>query len=460
MIPASLEDALKHYETQLLILEKKGSDLSPEAILELLLTRDGVDEVLQNSPATDHPTTHLLTLAHLDERLKQQAEAIAKTTDLRHWRDSFRPPKTAWWWWFEVSPTPYHWDRFDWLWGAISVSCLTVALSLVGDISSRFLVGGPDTFGALAVSTQSVLTLLAGGSALTKAGREANQRILVSLNIPRYFWHEISAVFSTLVLVGLVVFRLSLPQLAEQYNEWGYENFEEGQLTSAEYSYKRALRLNPDNIAAHYLLGLLYERLTQLDLARNEYQIAVQGNFIPAYNNLARLYILAGEPDTATVLLRQGFVLLEPIEQIDRIQQIEDVAERQAAFQFLGFDPAQAETERSAILQTLGLQSGEAGIADVRYFMHKNLGWALLAQEDYVDAKTELTTAIEIAEQIPIDAVAAHCLLAQVLEAQGQLEAALAEWVTCLSQASLEDSDEAVWIKMARERLTAQKLPE
>ncbi|MFM6347303.1 MAG: tetratricopeptide repeat protein, partial [Dolichospermum sp.] len=124
------------------------------------------------------------------------------------------------------------------------------------------------------------------------------------LKIPERFWHEISAGFSFLLVIGLLGLRLSLPQIATQYNKWGLKNYKEGDWGSAEENYQRAIKLNPDDALAHFRLGVLYEELQKLDLARAEYQIAAQDNIPDAVNNLSRLYILnKNNPAAANLLL-------------------------------------------------------------------------------------------------------------------------------------------------------------
>jgi len=288
------------------------------------------------------------------------------------------------------------------LWSALAVLFLVASLSLLVDISTRFLSGGPDTLGALAVITQSTLTLLAAGGALTVAGREGFERILASLRIPKSLWKEAKLGFAAFVLLGLLLFRLSLPQIAISYNNSGLNHYQAGHLSSAQFDYTRALKLNPDYAEAHYNLGLLYEDLQDFDAAKAEYQIAVQGGLDAAYNNLARLYILSENYSAAIPLLLNGI------------------------------DLAQDDT--------------------VRYDMLKNLGWARLGQARYTEAETHLRDAIAIAD----DPAPAHCLLAQVLEAEGNRTGPLTEWENCLKYADGRNSDEDTWIGIARQRLEAE----
>lgn len=121
-----------------------------------------------------------------------------------------------------------------------------------------------------------------------------------------------------------------------------------------------------------YRLGQIYTALQKNELARNEYEIAAQGGYPAAYNNLARLYILEKEYSAAVQLL------------------------------LLGLDAN----------ELLTWQSGNKD--DRKYLLLKNLGWARLGQNRYAEAKSHLLEAIELDNNI----AAAHCLLAQVYEGE------------------------------------------
>ncbi|MGJ3250664.1 MAG: tetratricopeptide repeat protein [Elainellaceae cyanobacterium] len=429
-------DAISHYEAKLAALEQASPHPSAELVLNVLIIRDAIATTLTDLSSI--PTEHLVTLADLDERLKLQGEVIAQQVNLDQWRKSFNSAQDRWWWYFERREATHPWNRFNWLWTAVSVTCLTIALSLVGDVSSRFVTGGPDTLGALAISTQSVLTLLAGGSALTKAGREANQRVLSSLNIPNYYWHEISAGFSLLVLAGLVSFRFSLPWVATFYNTWGNESFEKGELMSAQYSYERALALNPAYLEPHHWLGVLYEDLNQFDNARTEYEIAAQGGFVLSSINLARLYIVNGEPSKA----------------IAQLIRAEDHLSN------LTRNPGDRYQRLIALAGSVEL---------VQYFLLRTQGWARVAQEDYGRATAHLEQAFELGETLLKDAQdhnqtnlvnrllrtqsGIQCLLAQSSEASGNMDLAILQWRGCIAYANEEELGHDEWIRMARQRL-------
>ncbi len=398
MSTTNLGRTLERYSATLTALEEARPRPSAEQVLAVLKARDGVHAALTDT--AQDPVGGLIAIVQLDSRLKRQAERITHTAKLAEWRTSFNPPAQAWWWSLEA-PTS-RWDHFDWLWSALAIICLTISLSLAVDISSRFLSGGPDTWGAFAVIGQSVLTLLAAGGTLTKAGREAIERVLASLKVPTQFWQEANLGLAVLLLVALVMFRFSLPGIAVWYNDDGLKNHSAGRLTSAQFDYLRAIRLNPDYVEAHYNLGLLYEDLQQLDQARTEYRAAVQGGLAAAHNNLARLYILEEDYVAAVPLLKRGLLIAD--------------------------DEA------------------------VKYDLHKNLGWVRLGQARYDEARVELQVAIAfVADQAP-----AHCLLAQVLEGYDDTAGARGEWEICLKYADPMRPDEDTWIGLARQRLAGE----
>lgn len=400
----SLDGALQRYAEALDDLDQKSPDFSSNQVIAVLLARNEVFELLPQ--IKDRNPDVMLLLVQLDERLKHHGEAIAQTIDLPAWRDSLKPPDTHWWWGFQAPQIVHPRDRIDWLWSALSIACLTGALSLLGDISSRFLSGGPDTFGAIAISVQGVLTALAGGGALTRVGKESTQHVLMRLNIPRYLWAEVTTAFSGLVLIMLIGFRLALPILSSIYKESGINHYNNGNFTSATLDYERALKLHPNNAEANYWLGRLNEELNESQVAQNQYQIAVQANFVPAFNNLARLYILSGKNEAAVSLLLRG--------------------------QELTSDP------------------------QVRLFMNKNLGWARFNQQRYPEAEAALLEARAFAAEAGLgDRADISCLLAQVYDALQEPAPALQEWELCLTYANPQVPEEDGWLNMARRKLAA-----
>lgn len=412
-VDSSLDHSIELYAANLTVLEEAAPHASCEQILKVLVARDAV-RIALIAEKKDVVKESIMTLFELDSQLKKLEEVIAQGVNLASWRISLNPPPEAWWWYFP--PPIHHWDRLDWLWNSLTVASMTVSFSLLADIGPRFWAGGPTTVGAFAVIGPSVLSLLAGGGALTKTGRETIERLLVTFKVPKHFWQEVSCGAAALVLLGLVGFRFSLPQIATWYNEQGeqqqYPKENEGmtteKLASAEYNYKRALKLNPDYADPHFNLGRLYEMRQDLKKAHSEYQIAAQLGSVKAINNLARLYILDKKYANAAELLFNGLQSL----------------------------PTSQQSEQ-------------------KYYMHKNLGWARLGQKRYIDAQEELATAIELKNQLKRTDASPHCLMAQALENLGDNQGAMAEWRTCAQYATKYNLDEDTWLGMAQQRLNA-----
>ena len=398
MMNEQLDKALKLYKLRLTVLEEAAPQASKEQILDVLLARDKVQAALNNSDP--YATTSLMIINELDNRLKQQADVIHQQINLADWR-TIKNPKAESWWWFLQSSNQQE-GEYDWLLSPLSILCLTISLGLVTNIAPRFIVGGPDVAGALVVMGQSVVTLLAVGSVLTKAGQEGVERLLTCCKCPKRHWQTISFVASFALLLISIGFRLLLPQIAVLYHQRGLESYQKGRWTSAQSDYLRSLQLNPDYGAAHFHLGVLYEDLQEFDKARSEYRLALQAGNNRAYNNLARLFILDKKYPTAIPLLLQGQVL--------------------------------AKNDQ-----------------ELQYALLKNLGWVRLAQSRYPAAEGYLLNAIELIE----NRAPAHCLLAQVLDKQKKDKEALQEWESCLRYASSSLPDEDEWIWQAKQRLKA-----
>ncbi len=444
---------------------KPAPHIPSPIILDLLRARDAVQEVLEDK--TQDLSGKIVEIVEQDNRLKKQAKSIVRAVNLDDWRANFNPPAQAWWWFFE--PPPHKLNQFDWLWSGSSIVCLTAAISLLVNISSRFLSGGPDIPGAFAISIQSVLTLWAAQGSLTQAGNKRIEKLLQKLNIPKYLWKEVQLCFSVLLLLGLFGFYSMLPRFAVDYRKSGLEDYNAHLLANAESKYKRSLALNPNDPETHFYLGTLYEDLQNSQQARSEYEIAARGGYWDAYNNLARLYILGEKYAEAAFLLKQ---LVFKLEKQDANVELKNV--------------------------------------ELKFFLYKNLGWARLGQARLNDAEKRLVQAIDFADQYQAklesrekqareqvqkartqlqqahwlefvgakyklddaekeleDAKkevnkpeqmrgSAHCLLAQVLEKQDDANKkakAEEQWKKCKKHASSQSPEEDEWIYMARQRV-------
>jgi Tfp pilus assembly protein PilF len=264
----------------------------------------------------------------------------------------------------------------------------------------------------LTVSAQSILTLLAAGGALTKTGQEALKRGLKHSHCPEKYWPVLGFTGSVALVLGLFTCRQSLPQIATTfYTQPGIKSYRNGEWSTAEVQFNRALKLNAEDTQAHFQLGNLYEDLQLPDQARPQYQLAIQGGTPAAINNLARLNIRKKDYGAAVSLLLKAL-------ETDQKQ------------------PLDRKTKHAVL---------------------KNLGWARLKQENYADAEARLGEAIDLETKGPFnrDEIAdTHCLLAQVLDAQKETQAALAKWKTCNQNANITIPEQDEWVAIAQKRLT------
>ncbi|EGJ29018.1 MULTISPECIES: tetratricopeptide repeat protein [Moorena] len=403
-----LDEALKTYEIALEHLEDSASPMSEKQIIVVLNARDFVQAVGQ---AQVYPSYHQQKkLVALDVRLKQNAWQISKVIDFASWRTSLEPPDTAWWWHLETEAELARWQWWDWLWRGLSIAGWTANLGLLIDLLPRFLIAGTGFAGAVAIAFPSLLTVLQGISELTETGQEGFDKLLIRLGIPKHFHAEAQLGATELLLVILLGFHFYLPNFSNFSNKRGFEKYNQGQLASAEAHYQQALALNPDNVKAHYNLAFVYEDLQQFDKARTQYQFAVKGGFVKAYNNLGRLHILNNKPSLAIPLLLKGL----------------------------------AKAEQASI--------------KVKYDLMKNLGWARLKQQRWYEAEKFILGAVSLGSSQEgskriSNRGSAHCLLAQVYQGQNQKTKALNQWQKCCQFGSSANPDEDLWLGLAHKKL-------
>lgn len=386
------------------------ADLGADGALAALLARDALARLL----AAGDPLSlsSLRQVAALDATLREHGPALLRAITpaaWQQWRQACSAPPTHWWWDLDETQAPAR--RVSPAWGVAAGFCVLISFSLIVEIGIRFLSSGADFLGVFSSLFQIVVALLAT-STLTETGREALQRAFASLHIAPGKQHYWQLGFAALLLAALVAFRLSFPALARLYNERGVRLQQAGQITSAIAGYRRAVGLLPDYAQAHYNLATAYEDILAYDQAITEYQTAVEADpgLYLAYNNLARLY-----------MLRKG-----------------DFA---SALQLLD----------AGLRRQVDLPPDAYG--RVQYAFLKNRGWAYMGLRYLGLAEADLRAAVAQRS----DAAGAHCLLAQVLEAQAQATAT-GEWEACLRYYSPgEDPVEADWLGRAREILRAKE---
>ena len=121
-----------------------------------------------------------------------------------------------------------------------------------------------------------------------------------------WFWRVTLTAVILLPLLWIFWWR---PVLITQLNVRGIDMIEAGNYTRAIDTLKQAEALYPNDARTHYNLGNAYDLLRgNEDQAIQEYKttIRLDDKFWPAYNNLARLYILTGNPNAASSILSAG----------------------------------------------------------------------------------------------------------------------------------------------------------
>ncbi|MEM8638951.1 MAG: protein kinase [Cyanobacteria bacterium P01_G01_bin.54] len=199
---------------------------------------------------------------------------------------------------------------------------------------------------------------------------------------------------SAVVMVGAIAWPFAAPWISDQLNEQGYQAFIADNWSRAEHLFRWALRFDPQQAESHYYLGYFDEERDEIEQAMTRYQRAIdaQETFSRAYNNLGRLHLLNDNSDVAVKILEQGISIMED-------------------------DPQINDSNRSTL--------------------HKNLGWALKQRERLNESEQHLDRALNWESDRP----AAHCLLAQVYEAQDQMEEARTSWQTCYEYSAEQDQD-------------------
>ncbi|WP_299485938.1 tetratricopeptide repeat protein [Acaryochloris sp. IP29b_bin.137] len=431
---SAFNQLLNQYRVSLQIFDRPKAKFRPEEILNLLTCRDQIQVFL--AERSQLSSQQLLHLADLDCYLKKYEVLIATHLDLAAWQQLVNPPQTSWWW-FLRAPEPRHWwNEYDWLFNAGTLVVLTISASLITDTATRLFSGGIDLGSTLVISGQSLLALLAGGGALTQAGRQAYERILSRLRINKRYWQEASFTFALILVLGLAGIHSALPGFAETANRNGEAHYQNGKLDSARKDFNRAIALKPDFPKAHFNLALVHEDLQQIEEAKAQYQLVVTQKdllncntanaehcddltiWLQAHNNLAELNIVDENYGEAAPLLQAGLRKLE--------------------------------------------QNGNGETPEVtrlKYNLLKNLGWARLNQEFFTEAEKHL----QQAARIEPDAPDPFCMLAKLSEAKQENQKALLAWNKCLTKAQqnpivLETQPEVnQWVAQAQERLAAAR---
>ncbi|MDF0552517.1 protein kinase [Kamptonema sp. UHCC 0994] len=252
----------------------------------------------------------------------------------------------------------------------------------------------------------------------------------------RRFQHRVGLSL-TLAILGLGIYRLSFPWIAQHYYEQGLKAQQSQELDQAINYYETALKFNPKDSKIYNNIGLICKAKKDFVCAKTQYEKAIK---IDPFNPVAR-YNLGGIYDDSGNF-EQAEIQYQFVMQSDR-----DVAAN-AASNSARLKILQGDSEAAIKFSLQGLQ--KTNQIQVQSALYKNLGWARFMQTDYAQAEADLRRAI----QLDSKRTDAYCLLAQVLEVRGDKKSALAAWKSCL-----DDSDSPyrlevkIWQTMAIQRI-------
>ncbi|MEM7030170.1 MAG: hypothetical protein AAF629_11435 [Chloroflexota bacterium] len=414
---AALKEVLAHYDHKLDILANDPNQIPKEDALSLLRTRDTIQSKMQAE--SQAPETHVETLIcldqhleQLDDRLKLLGPKIASKLNLPKWRNRIEPDEAAWWWFFE--PPIDHWDRFDWIWNAMTLVCLALAASFMINLYTAISIGNLTVAGTFSTLLQITGLAVVGSGALTTDGQRKVQEILGRLNIAPRFFAEATFAVSLVLMVSVYITNFYLD---EYFFNSAAIKYQAGSLSAAEVDFLKAIEIEPSQTEYSRGLGQVYESLGSLDKATEQYFKSVEGGSSISLNNLGRAFINKPNPITGA----QDPALAE-------------------AYLLLGLQRMQTRTNDFEDDETM----------NIIYQLNRNIGWALLKQEKYQEAELYFRTAIDFDTKINNTASRkgqgmAHCFLAQTYQMLEKPAEALAQWQQCRDRAMPEYVHEYKW---------------
>jgi tetratricopeptide (TPR) repeat protein len=366
---------------------------SHELILQLLLARDSLQEVLNDQ--RERSVELLIKLSGLDEQLRRQDQAIATGLHLPMWRKVLHPPETNWWWFFEpIQPIPKKqaWDQLDWLFNLLTVLCLTGTVSFASKIIPLVFAGGLSIFESVGLMGPGGMIALVLSSMQGGQGQKKLQDGMAKLGIPPKFQSEVTFVISFLLFTGGYFAQQNLPTYYfNSFRTAGEKAYGNGQMREAKERYEEALKIDnqdPDQVAKVYTaLGLLEESIGDRTAALKRYYQSLDMGDDTVLNNLGRVKIYKGEFDVAETFLH------------------------------------------------LGLQRVDQTNVNAQYQLYRNLGWVSLEKKNYAKAEEYLNKAIEFDKQIPkgnFGKGMANCFKARLYEVQEKPDKAANQWNNCM----------------------------
>jgi len=232
---AQYQDALEHLEAAVLKSGGRGEVSCQPELLQVLLARDE----LARSIADQRPmeAASMGRIIELDAKLRNHASKISAAVAPSIFADcraSVRPPEDSWWWFLD-SQEPNERGKLSTFFLILTSAFVVVAISLITDLSHRFLCGQGDWLDIANAVVQpvltglgAVLTLLAGAS-LTGPGHELFEKSVSRLRLFKGYGSKRRLIVAGILLLVVVGVRLSTGKFAlSAYNQgFTYQNSNE-----------------------------------------------------------------------------------------------------------------------------------------------------------------------------------------------------------------------------------------
>jgi tetratricopeptide (TPR) repeat protein len=379
----TITHVIDRYEASLRALET-NRDHQYSAVCEIFLNRDAIQELIDAHAPVAFAVYERLNA--LDDQLRACAKSIRPLlgSSFVKLRELVGPPKRQWWWY------P---DRNNPIWLIAAIALLALSLGLLADLTRRILSADPDELGIIAIAGQIALTIGAG-STFTEHGRRMLRDTLNRTRLSLAGQDILKFVATLLLFVIASISWEYLPgRLAIVYNNQAIR-ISEANPAAALRLYQRATDLDPTQIVPHVNLAALYRRNFDYANAAAEARKA--------------LLLVPGDPVASTHL---ALVLMQDNNPVTALRALDYAALVQSPDKW-------------------PMPSSKAA-----YF--ENRARAEYLQGYLEEAKYDAKQSLSIGPASP----ATYCVLAEVLQKQGQHGEALTAWRQMLGIVPSNDWD-------------------
>ena len=110
------------------------------------------------------------------------------------------------------------------------------------------------------------------------------------------------------IVILICVSGMSCKETPERWNKKAAKAYQANQYEEAIRCYKKTITLDPNNLLAHYFLGLLYQQEGKIDRAIAEHKkaIAIDPKRKGLYNRLGKLYLAQGRINEALIEFKKA----------------------------------------------------------------------------------------------------------------------------------------------------------